>query len=126
MYITFHDIISFLIYTLAISVGILLTIVLINTIRFTNCLNNIISENTENINETLKSLPRIAKNIDDISLTTNETLDKVKNTVELFETIAEVSAETISKNSGGFIRFINILNTIFTTMMDFIFAFKKN
>lgn len=64
-------------FCLAVAIGVLLIIALVNFIKMTKKVNKLIDDNTENVNKTLNKLPSIAENIDNVTISIKDNVDTI-------------------------------------------------
>lgn len=132
--ITLEDLMIFIVFLLAIGLGVFLIIAIKNIVNILKKINKIVDENEKSIDTILKETPlimenvnkitadvqetvesvkpsvtSIIKNVDIISEDVTETIDKVTYTVDVVGESIEDTVEALNSNKGTIVNYLNIV-----------------
>lgn len=106
----------FILFCLAVCVGVLLIIALVRMNRILYNIKKTFESNNENINKTLSVLPEAAENLNDITATVKESLDKAGAAIGL----------NTSDNSSTVLNFLKIITEVLLYIKNTFFSSEKN
>lgn len=132
--ITLEELMIFIVFLLAIGLGVFLILAIKNIVTILSKINKIVDENEKSIDTILKETPlilenvnkitgdvqetiesvkpsvtSIVKNVDAISEDVTETIDKVTYTVDVIGETIEETVEVLNSNKGTIVNYLNIV-----------------
>lgn len=116
---TLQDLMLFLVYALGFAAGILLLAILWNVKKAVGNLWSLVETNQEFIKKTIRTMPGIFENVEQISSNVRETTDKLKVSVPLIlqevEGVTNAAKETVAtykKDTTGFMAYFHIIEEV--------------
>jgi predicted PurR-regulated permease PerM len=132
---TVQDLMIFLLLLLGIAAGILLLIVLWKIKKAASGLQSLVETNKESINKTIKTLPGIFDNVEQISSDIKETAGKLKVSVPVIlqdvQSITDaakgfIGNETaLKKDAPGFMAYLNVIEDVLHIISGIFSSEKK-
>ncbi len=104
----------FIIFCIAVTVGIFLIILLINCLKVVKKVSNIIENNSESITNTISALPETLKSVDELAVSTKGTIDKANSIVSSVE---ENVTDSFSFNAENILNIINIASSVIKSII---------
>lgn len=114
----------FIIFCIAVIIGVFLIILLKNCLRVVDRVNKILDSNSEKIGETLDALPSAVKSIDELSVSAKETLDKATSVVSTVEDTVNETIDSFSFNAENVLSIINVASSVVKSIIS-AFSSKK-
>jgi prophage DNA circulation protein len=109
--IQFTDLLLILSFIFASAIGILITIMIIKAINVLKKVEDILSENNQNINELMTALPQAVKSIDDGVQSIKNTVDTAGGTIDFIsESVSQKGA--VLSNADGIIDIVRVLGEL--------------
>jgi len=115
----------FLIFCIAIVIGIFLIILLRNCLKVLDKVNKIIESNSENIEKTLTALPSTVKSVDELAVSAKGTLDKATSMVTTVEDTITETIDSFSINAENVLSIINIASSVVKSIISAFSTSKK-
>ncbi|WP_010251413.1 hypothetical protein [Acetivibrio cellulolyticus] len=123
--ISVRDIANFIIYSLGAAALIVLIIALVYVIRFVKRLDKLVEKNTDYINKTASLLPEVVDNINDVSVSVKDGINKAEQTVETIEEYICETVTTVSDTTEGLFDFISVAGEVVKTIVGLFPVGKK-
>ncbi len=105
----------FIIFCIAVTVGVFLIILLINCLKVVKKVSNIVDNNSESITNTISALPGTLKSVDELAVSTKGTIDKANSIVSSVE---ENVADSFSFNAENILNIINIASSVIKSIIS--------
>ncbi len=105
----------FIIFCIAVTVGVFLIILLINCLKVVKKVNNIIENNSESITNTISALPETLKSVDELAVSTKGTIDKANSIVSSVE---ENVTDSFSFNAENILNIINVASSVIKSIIN--------
>ncbi|OPZ90052.1 MAG: hypothetical protein BWY74_02478 [Firmicutes bacterium ADurb.Bin419] len=118
------DLVNFAIYSLGAAALILLIIALFFVIRFVRRLDKLVEKNTEYINKTASLLPDVVDNINDVSVSLKNGINKAEETVETIEDYICDTVTTVTEGTEGLFDFVSVVSEVLKAVFGY-FPFGK-
>jgi len=115
----------FVIFCLAVVIGIFLIILLRNCLKVVDEVNKIIKSNSENIEKTLTALPSTVKSVDELAVSAKGTLDKATSMVATVEDTVTDTIDSFSFNAENVLSIINIASSVVKSIISAFSSSKK-
>ncbi|MHB8063762.1 MAG: hypothetical protein ACYDG2_14205 [Ruminiclostridium sp.] len=115
----------FLIFCIAVVIGVFLIILLRNCLKVLDKVNKIIESNSENIDKTLIALPSTVKSIDELAVSAKGTLDKATSVVTTVEDSVAETIDSFSFNAENVLTIINIASSVVKSVINAFSSSKK-
>lgn len=112
----------FIIFCIAVVIGVFLIILLRNCLKVVDKVNKILDSNSESIEKTLEVLPSTVKSIDELAVSAKGTLDMATSVVS---TVEDTVAETIDSFSFNAENVLSIINVASSVVKSIISAFSS-
>lgn len=112
----------FIIFCIAVVIGVFLIILLRNCLKVVDKVNKILDSNSESIEKTLEVLPSTVKSIDELAISAKGTLDMATSVVS---TVEDTVAETIDSFSFNAENVLSIINVASSVVKSIISAFSS-
>lgn len=112
----------FVIFCIAVIIGILLIILIKNCLKIVDKVNKLLESNAENIGETLEALPSTVKSVDELAKSAKGTLDKATSVVTTVEDTVTETIDSFSFNAENILSIINIASSVVKSILS---AFSK-
>jgi predicted PurR-regulated permease PerM len=112
----------FIIFCLAIVIGVFMIILLRKCLKVVDKVNNIIENNSDSITSTISALPSALKSIDEVAVSAKGTLDKANSIVSTVEDNVSDTFDSFSVNAENVLNIINIASTVIKSIIG---AFSK-
>lgn len=116
----------FLIFCIAVVIGVFLIILLRNCLKVLDKVNKIIENNSENIENTLTALPSTVKSVDELAVSAKGTLDKATSMVATVEDTVTETIDSFSFNAENVLSIINIASTVVKSIISAFSSSKNN
>lgn len=118
MYVDPFSIARFLVFCLAMTIGVFLIILIYNLVLLVKKANRIVDANDDNIHKTLTVLPETVNNINNVTLALKDSIDKAGNAIgALGGTVAETAA-TVNESTGNILEFVKVVNNIIRVILS--------
>ncbi|WP_024831660.1 hypothetical protein [Ruminiclostridium josui] len=108
----------FIIFCIAVIIGVLLIIVLRNCLKITDKLNKILDDNADSVGKTLEALPGAVTNIDELAKSAKGTLDKATSVVTTVEDSVSDTIDSFSFNAENILSIINIASSVVKSIIS--------
>ena len=105
----------FIIFCIAVTVGVFLIILLVNCLKVVKKVNNIIENNSESITNTISALPETLKSVDELAVSTKGTIDKANSIVSSVE---ENVTDSFSFNAENILNIINVASSVIKSIIN--------
>ncbi len=115
----------FLIFCIAVVIGIFLIILIRNCLKVVDKVNKIIESNSESIEKTLTALPSAVKSVDELAVSAKGTMDKATAVVETVEGTVTDTIDSFSFNAENVLSIINIASSVVKSIIS-AFSSSKN
>lgn len=112
----------FIIFCLAIVIGVFMIILLRKCLKVVDKVNIIIENNSDSISSTISALPSAVKSIDEVAVSAKGTLDKANSIVSTVEDNVSDTFDSFSVNAENVLNIINIASTVIKSIIG---AFSK-
>lgn len=109
----------FIIFCMAIVIGVFMIILLRRCLKVVDKVNNIIENNSDSITKTISALPSAVKSVDEVAVSAKGTLDKANLIVS---TVEDNVSDTFSVNAENVLNIINLASTVIKSIIG---AFSK-
>ncbi|MDD4327011.1 MAG: hypothetical protein PHN99_01855 [Eubacteriales bacterium] len=123
MYISFEDLVLFILICLAVVVGIFLIIALKHLIGLLKKLNRIVDTNKDDIDRTVQALPKTVSSIGDVADSLKDTSDKAGQVIGTIDGAVTTTVETVNDTSDNVYEIIKVAGLIAKFISD---AFRKD
>ena len=124
MLINLYDLGAIILFLFGGAIGIYILILLKNLIPVVQAIKEIVNTNKDNINQTLKTVPLITKNISDITDTAKDELKAVQNTLHSISETADMTAAAANTIKSGFIDNVTAVFEVINLIKKFLFKDK--
>jgi|LSQX01.2.fsa_nt_gb predicted PurR-regulated permease PerM len=131
MYIS-YDVLNFFIYLLgalalivAFFAAIIIIITFININKLVKRVDKLVKNNDDSINKTVKVLPEVVNNVNDVSLGLKKGIDKATGTIEVIEDSLCETVTAVSAGTEGFFDFISIAGEVVKAVLKIFPLGKK-
>ncbi len=108
----------FIIFCIAVVIGILLIIVLRNCLKITDKVNKILDDNADSVGKTLEVLPATVVNIDELAKSAKGTLDKATSVVTTVEDSVSDTIDSFSFNAENVLSIINVASSVVKSIIS--------
>ncbi len=108
----------FIIFCIAVVIGILLIIVLRNCLKITDKVNKILDDNADSVGKTLEVLPATVVNIDELAKSAKGTLDKATSVVTTVEDSVSDTIDSFSFNAENILSIINVASSVVKSIIS--------
>lgn len=115
----------FVLFCIAVTIGIFLIILINNCLKVINKVNALIDKNSENIGNTLEALPSTVKSVDELAKSAKGTLDKATSVVTTVEDTVTDTIDSFSFNAENILSIINIASTVVKSILSAFSSSKK-
>jgi|GEM_PF-1738055 len=115
----------FIIFCIAVVVGVFLIILLRNCLKVVDRVNKILDNNSENIQKSLEVLPSTIKSIDELAASGKGTLDKATSVVTTVEDTITDTVDSFTINAENILSIITIASSVIKSIIS-AFSSKKN
>jgi hypothetical protein len=115
----------FVIFCIAIVIGVFLIILLRNCLKVLDKVNKIIQNNSESIEKTLIALPSTVQSIDELAISAKGTLDKATSVVATVEDTVTETIDSFSFNAENVLSIINIASSVVKSIISAFSTSKK-
>jgi uncharacterized protein YoxC len=115
----------FLIFCIAVVIGIFLIIFLRNCLKVVDKVNKIIESNSESVEKTLTALPSAVISIDEFAVSAKGTLDKTTSVVSTVEDTVTETIDSFSFNAENVLSIINIASSVVKSIISAFSSSKK-
>jgi predicted PurR-regulated permease PerM len=105
----------FIIFCLAIIVGVFLIILLINCLKVVKKVSNIIDNSSDSITNTISALPETLKSVDELAVSAKGTMDKANS---LVSSVEESVTDSFSINAENILNIINIASSVIKSILN--------
>ncbi|SES68604.1 hypothetical protein [Anaerobranca gottschalkii] len=109
MYITLTDLAWFIIFSFAVAISILLIIALAHLIGVIKKINTILDKNGDNIDKTLKTLPKVMDNVNEATEIIKDGLYKTEDTIDALSTTVFNTASSVQNKTETLLNYIIIV-----------------
>lgn len=123
--ISVRDLLNFIMYFLGGTALIIFIIALIYVIKFVKRLDKLVEKNADNIDKTVSVLPEVADNINAVSLSLKNGIDKAEQTVEAIEDYVCDTVTTVSQGTEGILDFVGVVSEVIKSVLGFFSSGKK-
>lgn len=123
--ISVRDLLNFIMYFLGGTALIIFIIALIYVIKFVKRLDKLVEKNADNIDKTVSVLPEVADNINAVSLSLKNGIDKAEQTVEAIEDYVCDTVTTVSQGTEGILDFVSVVSEVIKSVLGFFSSGKK-
>ncbi len=113
----------FIIFCLAVAVGIFLIILIKNLIRVVSSVQKVIDNSAQNIEQTLEVLPQTLKSVDGVAVSAKTTLDKATSIVTNVEEGVTDTFDSFTFNAENIVNIVNIASSVVKSIIS---AFSKD
>lgn len=114
----------FVIFCIAVVVGIFLIILLRNCLKVVDKVNKILDNNSESIGKTLEVLPATIKSVDGLAGSAKGTLDKTNSIIATVEDTITETVDSFTFNAENVLNVINVASTVIRSIIS-AFSAKK-
>ncbi len=111
----------FILFCIAVTVGVFLIILLRNCLKVVDKVNNIIENNSESITNTISALPETLKSVDNLAVSAKGTIDKANSIVSSVE---DNVTDSFSFNAENVLNIINIASSVIKSIISFFSSSK--
>ncbi len=108
----------FIIFCIAVIIGVLMIIVLRNCLRITDKVNKILDDNADSVGKTLEVLPATVASIDELAKSAKGTLDKATSVVTTVEDSVSDTIDSFSFNAENILSIINITSSVVKSIIS--------
>ena len=108
----------FIIFCIAVIIGVLMIIVLRNCLRITDKVNKILDDNADSVGKTLEVLPGTVASIDELAKSAKGTLDKATSVVTTVEDSVSDTIDSFSFNAENILSIINIASSVVKSIIS--------
>lgn len=115
----------FIIFCIAVAIGVLLIILIKNCLRIVNKIDELIENNSESIENTLEALPETVKSVDELAKSAKGTLDKANSVVTIVEDSVSDTVESFSFNAENILSIINIASSVVKSILSAFSSSRK-
>lgn len=115
----------FVIFCIAVIIGVLLIILLRNCLKVVDKVNKIIESNSDSIEKTLTALPSTVKSVDELAVSAKGTLDKASSVVATVEDTVTETIDSFSLNAENILSIINIASSVVKSIIGAFTSSKK-
>lgn len=112
----------FIIFCLAVVIGVFLIILLKNCLKIVEKVNAILDKKRESIEMTLEALPSTVKSVDALAVSAKGTLDKTNSIVDSVEDTISDTIDSFSFNAENILNIINVASSVVKSVIN---AFSK-
>ncbi|QNU68259.1 hypothetical protein EHE19_007560 [Ruminiclostridium herbifermentans] len=105
----------FVIFCLAVIVGVFLIILLINCLKVVKKVSNLIDNNANSVTNTISALPETLKSVDELAVSAKGTIDKANSIVS---TVEENVTDSFSINAENILNIINIASSVIKSILN--------
>jgi len=112
----------FVIFCIAVVIGVFIIILLRSCLKVMDKVNKIIDNNSESIEKTLTALPSTVKSVDELAVSAKGTLDKATSIVTTVEDTVTETIDSFSFNAENVLSIINIATSVVKSIIS---AFSK-
>ncbi len=123
--ISVRDLVNFVMYSLGAVALIVFIIALLYVIRIVRRLDKLVEKNTEYINKTASVLPDVVDNINDVSVSLKNGINKAEQTVETIEDYICETVATVSEGTEGIFDFVSVVSEVIKSVVAFFPLGKK-
>lgn len=117
MLVDLFDIARFFIFCLVMTIGVFFIILLYNVNQFVKKANRVVEENSQNVYKTLYMLTDTMNNVNDITLSVKESIDKAGNAVESIGGTISETAATFNEGTGNLVEFVKIVSGVIRVVL---------
>ncbi|WP_027627266.1 hypothetical protein [Ruminiclostridium cellobioparum] len=114
----------FIIFCIAVIIGVFLIILLRNCLKVVDRVNKILDKKSESIEETLEALPSTVKSIDELAVSAKDTFDKATSIVSTVEDTVTETIDSFSFNAENVLSIINVASSVVKSIIN-AFSSKK-
>ncbi|ACL75691.1 hypothetical protein [Ruminiclostridium cellulolyticum] len=114
----------FIIFCIAVTIGVLLIIFLRNCLKISEKVNKILDDNANSVEKTLKVLPEAVTSVDELAKSAKGTLDKATSVVTTVEDSVSDTIDSFSFNAENILSIINIASSVVKSIIS-AFSSKK-
>ncbi len=115
----------FLIFCIAVVIGVFLIVLLKNCLKVVDKVNKIIESNSESVEKTLTALPSAVRSIDEFAVSAKGTLDKTTSAVATVEDTVAETIDSFSFNAENVLSIINIASSVVKSIISAFSSSKK-
>lgn len=115
----------FVIFCIAVVIGVFLIILLRSCLKVMDKVNKIIDNNSESIEKTLTALPSTVKSVDELAVSAKGTLDKATSVVATVEDTVIETIDSFSFNAENVLSIINIATAVVKSIISAFSSSKK-
>ncbi len=108
----------FIIFCIAVTIGVLLIIVLRNCLKITDKVNKILDDNADSVGKTLEVLPVTVTSIDELAKSAKGTLDKATSVVTTVEDSVSDTIDSFSFNAENILSIINVASSLVKSIIS--------
>lgn len=108
----------FVIFCIAVVIGVFLIIILKNCLKVVDKVNKLIDTNSDSIEMTLKALPSTVKSVDELAISAKGTLDKTTSVVSSVEDSINDTIDSFSFNAENVLSIINIASAVVKSIIS--------
>ncbi len=108
----------FIIFCIAVIIGVLLIVVLRNCLKITEKVNKILDDNADSVGKTLEVLPVTVTSIDELAKSAKGTLDKATSVVTTVEDSVSDTIDSFSFNAENILSIINIASSVVKSIIS--------
>jgi methyl-accepting chemotaxis protein len=112
----------FIIFCIAVVVGIFIIILLKNCLKVVDKVNKILDVNSESIEKTITALPSAIESVDGLAVSAKQTMDKATSVVSTVEDSVTETIDSFSFNAENVLSIINIASSVVKSILS---AFSK-
>ena len=123
MYITFEDLALFVVVCMAVVVGIFLVIALKNLIALLRKVNKLVDSSKDDIEKTVKVLPKAVSNLSDVAESLKDTSDKAGVVIGTIDGAVTSTVETVNDTSENVYEIIKVAGLVAKFIAD---AFRRD
>lgn len=108
----------FIIFCIAVVIGVLLIILLKNCLKVVNKVSKIIDDNADSVGKTLEALPPTMASIDELAKSAKGTLDKATSVVTTVEDTVTDTIDSFSFNAENVLSIINVASSVVKSIIS--------
>jgi len=115
----------FIIFCIAVVIGIFLIILLRNCLKVVDKVNKILDTNSESIEKTLTALPSAIDSVDNLAVSAKGTMDKATSVVTTVEDSVTETIDSFSFNAENILSIINVASSVIKSIISAFSSSKK-
>lgn len=110
--ISIGDLMKLVMFLIAVCVGIYLIILIKNISDLVNSVDSIIRTNEPNVNQLMDVVPDIAKNVNEVVISSKDSVDKLNNAVTVAENVVCDTVQTVAHGTESLVDYMSLAKDI--------------